>query len=143
MAVFKFIVNSKSKSYKIEKDQGEAPLSGKKIGDTFSGDVIGLNGFELQITGGSDNSGFPMRSDIEGTVKKRFLITRGKGFSGIKKIRKKKVIIDGYKKRKMLRGNIINSDITQINCKVVKEGEKNLEDLFGKKEEPNQEEKKE
>jgi len=40
----------------------------------------------------------------------------------------------------MLRGNTIADDIAQINCKVVKKGEKPLEELFGKKTEEKAEE---
>jgi len=120
MAGFRFVISDKSKSYNIEKEKGECPIMGKKIGDSINGDFLGLPGFELQITGGSDKDGFPMRNDIEGVARKRFLITKGKGFAGWKKIRKKKVMIDGYKRKKTLRGNSIGSDISQLNCKVVK-----------------------
>ena len=46
--------------------------------------------------------------------------------------------------RKTVRGKVISPEIIQINTKVVKEGAKKLEEVFGKKEEePLVEEKKE
>src|SRR3989344_2742013 len=65
---FKFVVSHGGKSYQTEKD---APLAGKKIGDVFEGSLIGLPGYKLAITGGSDKSGFPMRNDIEGQARKK------------------------------------------------------------------------
>ncbi|MFP3190963.1 MAG: S6e family ribosomal protein, partial [Thermoproteota archaeon] len=48
-----------SKVY-VLKDQQTRALIGLKIGDVFDGAILGLKGTKLKITGGSDNSGFPM-----------------------------------------------------------------------------------
>ncbi len=125
MASFKFVISDGKKSYQIEKDQKDAPVFGKQIGDTLSGDFLGLDGYELQITGGSDKDGFPMRKDIEGQLRKRFLLANGVGF---------RTDVDGLRKRRMLRGNAIGDDISQINCKVVVKGSVNIEDVAPKKE---------
>jgi small subunit ribosomal protein S6e len=133
MAVFKFVISQGNKSYQIEKDQNDCiGLIGKKIGDSFSGDILGLNGYLLQIKGGSDKDGFPMRKDIDGVVRRRFLVSKGVGFKGYKRIKKKKKYIEGMRKRKMLRGNTISNDIVQINCKVIKEGTQKLDEIFKK-----------
>ena len=134
MASFKFVINDGKKSYQVEKDQKDAPVLGKKIGETLDGHFLGLDGYELQVTGGSDKDGFPMRNDIEGQMRRRFLITKGIGFSGKKKEKKGIYKIKGVKRRKMLRGNTINDDISQINCKVVKAGGTSLDQVFGTKE---------
>lgn len=137
MANFKFVLSHGKKSWQVEKDQKDCPILGKKIGDSISGDVLGLAGYELQITGGSDKDGFPMRRDIEGMIKTRIIIDSPPGFHPTK---------EGERKRKMLRGNTISADTTQINCKVAKAGEKPLEELLGetgkKKEEVAEAEKK-
>ncbi len=148
MAVFKFVVGSKKgKCYQIEKEQKECEaLFGRKIGDTFSAGLIGLEGYELKITGGSDKDGSPMRPDLNGTVRKRIVLTKGIGFSGKKLIRKKVVKIKGLRRRKMIRGNTIDKDITQINCVVVKEGATPLDKIIAPKEKeakPAEEKKKE
>ena len=125
MATFKFVISDGKRSWQIEKDQKDAPVLGKKLGEVLDGAFLGLDGYELQITGGSDKDGFPMRNDIEGQMRKRFLITKGVGFH---------TDVEGLRKRKMLRGNLVGDDIAQIKCKVVKQGEKPLEEILGKKE---------
>ncbi len=144
MAVFRFVIGNKGRTVQIEKDQKEAPIFGKKIGETFSGEFLGLDGYELKITGGSDKDGFPMRSDIEGPVKKRPILTKGIGFRGMKRIKKKKFKREGMRKRKTVRGNTISTDTMQVNCAVSKEGHKSMDELFPKKEKtaPAEEEKK-
>ena len=124
MAVFKFVISDKKHSGQVEKDQKDCPILGKCIGETFSGDFLGLEGYELEITGGSDKDGFPMRKDIEGVMRKRFITRKGVGFRTDK---------EGLRKRRMLRGNSVAQDISQVNCKVVKQGAKTLEELLPKK----------
>lgn len=125
MATFKFVISDGKESWQVEKDQKDAPIFGKKLGETMDGSFLGMDGYELQITGGSDKDGFPMRNDIEGQLRKRFLINKGIGFH---------TKVDGLRRRKMLRGNMIGEDIAQINCKVTKKGTKSMEEIFGKKE---------
>ncbi|MBU5678935.1 MAG: 30S ribosomal protein S6e [Candidatus Aenigmatarchaeota archaeon] len=135
MAVFKFVISDNGKSYQLEVDQAKCEgIIGLKIGDKFSGDIIGLNGYELKITGGTDRDGFSMRADIEGMGKKRILISKSCGFRGKKRIKKRMVKIKGLRRRKTVRGNTISNFISQINCVVVKRGEKSLEELIPKKE---------
>ncbi|MEM5828622.1 MAG: 30S ribosomal protein S6e [Candidatus Aenigmatarchaeota archaeon] len=135
MAVFKFVISENGKSYQLEVDQAKCEgIIGLKIGDKFSGDIIGLNGYELKITGGTDKDGFPMRADIEGIGKKRVLLSKSCGFRGKKRIKKRMVKIKGLRRRKTVRGNTISNFISQINCVVVKKGEKSLEELIPKKE---------
>ena len=121
MPTFKFVIGHKGKSYQVEKDQKDALVAGKKIGDIISGEFLGLSGYELQITGGSDKDGFPMRKDIEGMSRKKILIGKGIGLKS--KIR-------GLKRRRSLRGNLIADDIVQINCKVNKEGERAMDEIL-------------
>lgn len=96
-------------------------FTGKEIGGTFSGEVLGLNGYKLEITGGSDKSGFPMRGSIEGSERERVMIEDGSG------IRTQK---DGVRKRKSVRGKRVSEEIEQLNAKVVEEGSKSVEELL-------------
>ncbi len=98
---------------------------GKKVGETFDGDLIGIPGYKLKITGGSDDSGFPMRPEIEGNNKERLLLSKGPGY----KIKRK-----GERKRKMIRGNTIDETISQINTYAVEEGSTPLSELMPKEE---------
>jgi small subunit ribosomal protein S6e len=124
MAVFKFVISSGKASVQVEKDQKDAPIFGKKIGEKISGEFLGLVGYELEICGGSDKDGFAMRSDVEGQVRKKQILTNGLGFHAD---------MEGKRKRRVVRGNTIAADIAQINCKVVKQGEKNIFDALGVK----------
>jgi len=125
------IVISEPKSKKAWQVEKEAPsLIGKKIGENFDGSLIGLSGFTLQITGGSDKEGFPMRPDLPGVLRKKVLLTKGVGFSGTKKIRKVKYKVHGMRKRKYVRGNIVSDSIMQVNCKVI-EGEGDIPMILG------------
>jgi small subunit ribosomal protein S6e len=124
MASFKFVISDPEtrKSYQSEVDQTKAAgLIGKKINDEFDGDLLGLSGYTLKITGGSDKDGFPMHHLVQGSVRKRILLSSPPGFHPEKK---------GERKRKTIRGNTISADITQINVKVVKKGAKPLEEAF-------------
>jgi len=133
VSVFKFVVaNPKTrKTYTIEVDQEKAVgLIGKKIRDTFSGDLLGLPGYTLQITGGTDKDGFPMHPLVHGAVRKKILLSHPPCFHPKRK---------GERRRKMVRGNTISRDIVQINCKIIKEGTKPIEELVKKKEEKTEE----
>jgi small subunit ribosomal protein S6e len=142
---FKIVVSEPKvrRAWQVEKDVPS--LIGKKIGDKVDGSLIGLAGFTLQITGGSDKDGFPMRPDLDGIVRKKALLTKGVGFRGTKKIRKVKYKVEGMRKRKYIRGNTISDSIVQINFKIL-EGEGDIPKILGippkeKKEEPKPEEK--
>jgi small subunit ribosomal protein S6e len=125
MANFKLVIaDPKSrKAYQREVDQGKSGLLGKAIGEKLKGDNLGLPGYELQLTGGSDRDGFPMRPDVKGVGRKRILLAFGPGFHPV---------VKGQRRRKSVRGNTISTAITQVNIKVLKHGPKSLEGLFGK-----------
>ncbi|MEM3584733.1 MAG: 30S ribosomal protein S6e [Nitrososphaerales archaeon] len=120
MPTFKLIVSDKetgkSSVYEIKDPQAKA-LIGLKIGDEIDASVFGIKG-RIKITGGSDRSGFPMRSDIMGGVKKYVLLSKGVGFKPKNK---------GERRRKLVRGNTITEDIYQINAVIVKEVAKDSE----------------
>ncbi len=96
-------------------------IVGKKVGETFKGGVIGLDGYTLEITGGSDSDGFPMRESIDGTGRRKVLLEKGAG------IREKE---SGVRKKKSVRGNTVSEDIQQLNTRVVEEGSKSVEELL-------------
>ena len=118
MAEFKLVIGDKGKSTQkeVKEASGDALLN-KKIGDKISGDSIGFAGYEFEITGGSDHCGFPMRTDVSGTKRKRILTTAG---VGVKTKRK------GKRVRKTVCGNTVHEQISQINLKVLKAGAKGL-----------------
>ena len=72
---FKFIIGDKGKAWRIEKDAEF--LMGKAVGDKVEGKEFeaDLDGYEFEITGGSDISGFPLSKDADGIGLKRVLTT--------------------------------------------------------------------
>jgi small subunit ribosomal protein S6e len=140
---FKIVISEPKSKKAWQKDIDAPSLIGRKIGDKIEGSLIGLSGFTLQVTGGSDKDGFPMRYDLEGISRKKILLAKGIGFRGTKKIRKVKYKVKGMKKRKYIRGNTISDSIVQVNLKVV-EGEGDIPMILGippkaPKEEPKKE----
>ena len=122
MVNLKLVVSEPKTRRAFQKELDQAPLLGKKLGETLSGDSVGLHGYELQITGGSDKEGFPMRMDMPGIARKRALLSGGVGFRPLRK---------GQRKRKSVRGNTISESIVQVNAKVTKDGAKPIHELWG------------
>jgi len=120
------------KAYQKELDEKDAHLFyGKKIGDEVDISPLGLHGYVVKIRGGTDKDGFPMRPGIHTTGRKRVLIGSGAGVDE-RKLQK------GEKIRKTVRGDIVDSDIAQLNVVVVKYGKEPLEQIFGGKGEEEQ-----
>jgi small subunit ribosomal protein S6e len=124
------IIGSKDgKSYKAELSE---ELVGKRVGEVINGSLLGMEGYELVITGGSDNQGFPMKKSVEGQKRVKSMISGRPGFRPERK---------GERKRKNIRGRIVSEEIAQVNMKVVKEGSKKISDIF--RQEPKEQETKE
>ena len=108
LANFKLTISDKKgKSTSKElKDKEANVLIGLHIGNEVDAAVVGLAG-KLKISGGSDKSGMPMRSDIYGSARKKVLISKGVGLKNVEK---------GQRRRRLIRGNTISEEIYQINC---------------------------
>jgi len=127
LAKFKIIVSDPdsgtSKTVELEGTRA-VPLIGRRVGEVLDGAIAGLSGHKVQITGGSDKDGFPMRPDVHGGVRRKVILGGGVGFNPRD---------EGQRKRKMVRGNVITDEIVQINMKIVekpkqaKEGKKKKE----------------
>lgn len=105
---------------KIIRDSQANSLIGLKIGSKVEGNLIGLPSWEFIITGGSDSDGFPHRSSIQGSGRKKYLLKGGIGYRVPRK---------GRRVKKSVRGNTFSESSYQINMKVLKEGTKSLEEL--------------
>lgn len=106
------------KTYKREvSSENLNSLVGRKIGDEVDGIFFELPGYKLKVTGGTSIDGFPMKPDLPISGKKRILriYTQGK--------RAKK----GIRKRVSFRGNILGTDIAQINLAITQYGPGNLD----------------
>ncbi len=122
--MFKIVISIPEEKRAVQIEKDVPTFIGMKIGDRFDGSMIGLVGYTLEITGGSDKDGFPMRRDLPGTARKKVLLTRGVGC---------RVKGKGVRVKKTIRGNRIAEDISQVNVKIVekKPGAKSVYELLG------------
>ncbi len=124
MVEFKVVVNDtkNGKSHQVPVSGHHAnSLIGKKIGDEVDGIFISLPGYKLQITGGTDKDGFPMRKDFLGIGRRRLLLTKGVGF---------KPKENGLRRKKSIKGSTVNQNIVQINMSVTKYSSKPIDKLI-------------
>ncbi|MBI3037390.1 30S ribosomal protein S6e [Candidatus Woesearchaeota archaeon] len=116
MAEFKVVISDPKTGLSVQrevKDPAAKAFLGLKIGDSIKGETIDLQGYEFEITGGSDFCGFPMRKDVLGVGRKKILAYSG---IGVRKQEK------GMLQRKTVCGNTIHAKIAQVNLKAVKVG---------------------
>lgn len=127
MVKFKVIISDPedgtSKMVELEEAR-MVPLIGRRIGEIIDGAIVGLSGHKLQITGGSDKDGFPMRRNVHGGVRRKIILSGGTGFNPQK---------EGERRRKTIRGNVITEEIVQVNLKVVEKPKKAKEGKKTKK----------
>ncbi len=113
MAKFKVIVSDPeagtSKVVELEEARA-APFIGRRVGETIDGSVVDLPAHKVQVMGGSDKDGVPMRGNVHGGVRRSVVLSSGAGFSPKNK---------GERKRKTVRGNVVTDEIVQINMKIV------------------------
>lgn len=108
MATFKLNISDK-KGRTITKEVKEkeaSPFLGLQVGTELDAALVGEAG-KLQITGGSDKSGVPLRADIHGGARKYILLSKGVGLRNAER---------GQRIRKIIRGNTITEEVYQINC---------------------------
>lgn len=113
----------KGKAYQIEPEESQFKnLIGKQTGEQIDGDDIGLPGYKLEIKGGSDEEGFPMRADVRGEGRTKPLLSKGAGYKPERK---------GERRRKTVRGNKISQNIAQLNLLIKEQGEESIEKILG------------
>ena len=113
MAKFKVIVSDPQAgtSKVVELEEARAnPFIGKRLGETIDGAAVDLPAHKIQLTGGSDSDGVPMRNNVHGGVRRAVVLSGGTGYNPTRK---------GGRKRKTVRGEVITDEIVQINVKIV------------------------
>lgn len=107
----------------VELDESSSePFLGREIGDAVDGDAAGLPGYTLEITGGSDAAGRPMRNDVPGSALRSVLLAGGTGYDPDR---------DGERRRVSVRGREVSEEIVQLNLRVAEHGEEDLAELLG------------
>jgi small subunit ribosomal protein S6e len=128
MPKFKVIISDQETgtSKAVELEEARAlPLIGKKIGDVIDGSIVDLPGHKMQIMGGSDKDGFPMRPNVHGGVRRKVVLSGGVGFNPES---------EGARRRKTIRGNVITDEIVQINMKIIEKPKRAKEKRKAKEE---------
>jgi len=113
MAEFKAVVADPDSgtTWQFEVDGQDANrFLGKEIGETVDGGAVDADGLTLEITGGSDETGRPMREDVGGSGLKELLLEGGVGYEPSR---------DGERRRVTVRGREVSEETAQINAEVV------------------------
>jgi len=95
----------------------------KRMGAEVEVDVLGdeWKGYVLRITGGNDKQGFPMKQGVLSNVRVRLLLSKGHSCYRPRRT--------GERKRKSVRGCIVDANMSVIALTVVKKGEKDIPGL--------------
>ncbi len=112
------------RAYNVDASTGAAgSIVGKKIGDELDAGPLGLAGYKILITGGTDQTGIPARKSLPGAGRRRLLLAEGVGFHPA---------MEGERKRKMIRAHEITPEFVQVNARVTAYGDKPLDEIFPK-----------
>ncbi len=129
MATFQVVVGDPETgdSYQFEVDDQDANrFTGRELGDEIDGSVVGLDGYTLELTGGSDTAGRPLRADVAGSGLGEVLLKeRTTGYRPVR---------DGERKRVTVRGREITDEVVQINARVTEQGDTAIPVLLGEEE---------
>jgi len=126
MASFTVVVGDPESglAYQLEAEEQDANrFLGKSIGDEVDGSAVGLDGYTLEITGGSDDAGRPLNPDVAGPNLTEVLMEgRQVGYKPNR---------DGERRRITVRGREISNSIAQVNASVVESGTTSIDELLG------------
>ncbi|ELY48647.1 MULTISPECIES: 30S ribosomal protein S6e [Natronorubrum] len=126
MASFTVVVGDpdSGSSYQLEAEEQDANrFIGKSIGEEVDGGAVGLDGYTLEITGGSDEAGRPLNPEVAGSNLQEVLMKERQ--TGYKPSR------DGERRRITVRGREVSDVVAQINATVVESGSTDIDTLLG------------
>lgn len=111
-------------SYQFDvEDQAGNRFVGKELGEDVDGSAVGLDGYSLRLTGGSDTAGRPMREDVAGpNLTEVMLAERSAGYDPDR---------EGERRRVTVRGREVTDEIVQINATISGRGETSVAELLG------------
>ena len=102
-------------------EQDATRFIGKSLGETVDGSAVGLSGYTLELTGGSDDAGRPMRADVSGSSLRSVLLTGGTGYNPSR---------EGERRRVTVRGGEVSDATRQINAKITSRGDEPVGELL-------------
>ncbi|AKH96762.1 30S ribosomal protein S6e [Halanaeroarchaeum sulfurireducens] len=112
MATFNVVVSDPDSGQSVTREidgQDANRFMGREIGDEVDGSAVDLDGFTVEITGGSDDAGRPLRPDVRGPALKEILLTGGTGYNPTR---------EGERRRVTVRGREISDAVAQLNVKI-------------------------
>ncbi|WP_226039385.1 30S ribosomal protein S6e [Natrinema sp. DC36] len=126
MASFTVVVGDpeSGSSYQLEAEEQDANrFMGKSIGEEVDGGSVGLDGYTLEITGGSDKAGRPLNGEVSGPNLTEVLMNgRQTGYRPDR---------DGERRRITVRGREISDAVAQVNASIAERGSTDVDDLLG------------
>jgi len=99
------------------------PFYEKRMGQEVEGDTLGdeFKGYVLRITGGNDKQGFPMKQGILTNQRVRLLLSKGHSCYRPRRT--------GERKRKSVRGCIVDGNLSVLAMAIVKKGDAEIPGL--------------
>lgn len=115
--------NGTQKSIDIDDEHKLRAFYEKRMGQEVEGDLVSdeFKGYIFKITGGNDKQGFPMKQGVLHPTRVRLLLSEGHSCYRPRR--------SGERKRKSVRGCIVNQDLSVIALAIVKQGEQDIEGL--------------
>lgn len=104
------------KLIEIEDERKVRPFFDKRMGTEVAGDSLGdeWKGYIFKITGGNDKQGFPMKQGVLTNTRVRLLLKDGHSCFRARR--------DGERRRKSVRGCIVDSNLSVIALVIRKKG---------------------
>merc|ERR1711979_19541 len=111
------------KMIEVDDDKKLLPFFDKRMSSEVSGDSLGdeFKGYIFKITGGNDKQGFPMKQGVMHPSRVRLLLSKGHSCYRPRKT--------GERKRKSVRGCIVDGNLSVLSCIIVKKGEAEIPGL--------------
>lgn len=105
----------------IDDERKLRPFFDKRMGAEVAGDSIGdeWKGYIFKITGGNDKQGFPMKQGVLTNTRVRLLLKDGHSCYRTRR--------DGERKRKSVRGCIVDSHLSVIALAIRKKGKSSVQ----------------
>merc|ERR1712099_106248 len=99
------------------------PFYEKRMGQEMEADTLGdeFKGYVVRITGGNDKQGFPMKQGVLTNGRVRLLLSKGHSCYRPRR--------DGERKRKSVRGCIVDCNLAVLNLAIVKKGDNEIPGL--------------
>ncbi|RWR98489.1 40S ribosomal protein S6-like protein, partial [Dinothrombium tinctorium] len=118
-----FPVTGCQKLFDIDDEKKVRVFYDKRMGQEVEADSIGdeWKGYVFRITGGNDKQGFPMKQGVLTNSRVRLLLSAGHSCYRPRRT--------GERKRKSVRGCIVDSNLSVLSLVIVQKGEKDIPGL--------------